>query len=210
MSELLTEEEQVERLKQWWKENGRSIIVGVVVGLGLFGGWQGWQGYQRGQAEFGAAAYDGFRQTAASADVDATVAAEERLLQDFSSSTYADFTALDTARQLVNAGRLEDAAERLERVYRDGSSLALRELAGLRLVRVLMAEGKLDAASELLAEHSATALAGETALLRGDLARQQGDTARAREAYEQALQAGVADPEWVRLMMQDVAQLPAG
>ena len=51
MSEFLTEEEQVERLKQWWKENGRSIIAGVVIGLGVFGSWQGWRAYQIQQAE---------------------------------------------------------------------------------------------------------------------------------------------------------------
>ena len=46
MAELLTEEEQVEQLKKWWKENGLSIVGGVVVGLALVFGWRSWQHHQ--------------------------------------------------------------------------------------------------------------------------------------------------------------------
>ena len=35
MEQYRTEEEQVEALKKWWEENGRSTIVAVIVALGL-------------------------------------------------------------------------------------------------------------------------------------------------------------------------------
>ena len=34
-----TEEEQVERLKAWLKENGLSIVLGIVIGVGGIGGY---------------------------------------------------------------------------------------------------------------------------------------------------------------------------
>ncbi|MEW8396328.1 MAG: tetratricopeptide repeat protein, partial [Candidatus Thiodiazotropha sp.] len=40
MSEYQTEEEQVEAIKRWWKENGTSVIAGLVIGLGGIFGWQ--------------------------------------------------------------------------------------------------------------------------------------------------------------------------
>ncbi len=29
-----TEEEQVQAIKEWWKENGKAVIIGAVLGLG--------------------------------------------------------------------------------------------------------------------------------------------------------------------------------
>ena len=37
-----TEEEQVERLKAWLKENGLSIVFGIVIGVGGIGGYNYW------------------------------------------------------------------------------------------------------------------------------------------------------------------------
>ena len=42
MAELRTEEEQVEALKSWWKENGKSLIMGVVIAVAAVFGWRGW------------------------------------------------------------------------------------------------------------------------------------------------------------------------
>ncbi|HAS13965.1 MAG TPA: hypothetical protein DCS01_01545, partial [Idiomarina abyssalis] len=36
----MDEEQQVERLKEFWKEHGKGIVAGVVIGFGLFYGWR--------------------------------------------------------------------------------------------------------------------------------------------------------------------------
>ncbi len=51
MDAYRTEEEQVEALKAWWDENGRSIVVAIVIALAAGFGWQGWKSQQEGQAE---------------------------------------------------------------------------------------------------------------------------------------------------------------
>jgi len=208
VSEFLTEEEQVERLKQWWRENGRSIIVGVVIGLGIFGGWQGWKGYERQQAESGSAAYDRFLAEAQSGDLDVILQAESQLESDFANTAYADFSGFKAAGELVSAGRLDEAAQRLESIHEKGANTAIRNRAAMRLARVLMGQSRLDEAEQLL-NAAAPAFAGEAARLRGDLARLRGDAQAARAAYQQALDAG-ADREWVELMLQQVAEETAG
>ena len=37
-----TEEEQVEAIKTWWKANGTSVIVGVVLGVAVIFGVRYW------------------------------------------------------------------------------------------------------------------------------------------------------------------------
>ena len=34
-----TEEQQAERLRQWWRENGRSVLTGLVLGIAIVVGW---------------------------------------------------------------------------------------------------------------------------------------------------------------------------
>lgn len=210
MSEFLTEEEQVERLKQWWKENGRSIMAGVVIGLGIFGSWQGWRAYETRQAEEGSAAFDAFQQQARAGDVEATLRAESSLRERFDGSAYADLAALEVARELTNQGRLDEAAGRLRTVQESGANTAIRELARLHLGRVLMAKGAYDEAGAVLQADPPAAFAAEMAALRGDLARLQNDDAAARTAYEQALALGSADREWLELMLQNLAGDHAG
>ncbi len=48
--EYETEEQQVEALKEWWAENGKAVIAGIVLGAGVIGGWTFWKGHQEKQA----------------------------------------------------------------------------------------------------------------------------------------------------------------
>ena len=42
MAELRTEEEQLEAIKRWWKENGTSLLAGAVLAAaGVFGAMRG-------------------------------------------------------------------------------------------------------------------------------------------------------------------------
>ena len=71
MSTYQTEEEQVEAIKAWWKENGKSVIGGAVLGLALVGGFKGWTEYSRVQAESASSYYEGFTQLARAGDTEA-------------------------------------------------------------------------------------------------------------------------------------------
>lgn len=52
------EDSELERAKSLWKENGRSIIVGLSVGLASVFGYNYWQGYQQEQAESASILFD--------------------------------------------------------------------------------------------------------------------------------------------------------
>ena len=81
-----TEEQQVEALKKWWAENGKSVILGVGIGAFAIFGWQGWNKHQLSKAR---QASDGYQQTLAalSGEGDAVEIAKD-VKDDHSSSLY--------------------------------------------------------------------------------------------------------------------------
>ena len=46
-----TEEEQVEAIKKWWKENAKSVIGGVIIGLAVIYGGKTWLAQQNVHVE---------------------------------------------------------------------------------------------------------------------------------------------------------------
>ena len=42
MSEYQTDEEKVEAIRKWWRENGTAVVAGLVLGLAGLIGWQYW------------------------------------------------------------------------------------------------------------------------------------------------------------------------
>ena len=51
MDVYTTEEEQVQAIKQWWKENAVSLIAGIVIGLAVLGGYRFWTETKQNQAQ---------------------------------------------------------------------------------------------------------------------------------------------------------------
>jgi len=210
MSVYQTEDEQVEAIKKWWKENGKSVIGGVVLGFAIIGGWKGWQGWQQSEGETASMLYDNFRQAIRTERLDKAVDDGKRLIGEHGGSAYASFTGLELARISYAKGEKAAAKEHLQWVADSAPDPTLREVARLRLGQLLLDMGELDALQDLMAQPPLEAFTGEFSVLRGDLARAQGDDAAARKAYEQALAAGIEDAVLVRMKLVDVGgELPA-
>ncbi|MGD8619134.1 MAG: tetratricopeptide repeat protein, partial [Gammaproteobacteria bacterium] len=46
-----TEEQQLAAIKDWWKENGGSVVTGIVLGLAVLFGGKAWFAYQERNAQ---------------------------------------------------------------------------------------------------------------------------------------------------------------
>ena len=68
MSEFTTDEEQVEALRRWWDEWGRSILIGLVLAAGGAFGWRTWQSTQQAESQLAAERWEQYQQAAARAD----------------------------------------------------------------------------------------------------------------------------------------------
>jgi predicted negative regulator of RcsB-dependent stress response len=184
-----TEEEQVEALKRWWRENGRSIVIGVVLALGLGFGWQAWQ---KNQAALAANASLTFQQMLAGlaagdeAGEQAARGIAQRLKDEYRGSTYAQFAALHLARLAVQDNDLAQAETELRwALAMAGAESDVYKVAQLRLARVLAAMGSTEEALELLSA-SGTEYQASYAIARGDVLLANDREADALEAFRAA------------------------
>jgi predicted negative regulator of RcsB-dependent stress response len=204
MSTYQTEDEQVEAIKKWWKENGKSVVGGIVIGFAIIGGWQGWQGYQRNQGEAASANFEAMRMAIQRGATAKAMEDGKRLIGEHGDSAYSSFAALQLAKLAYQRGEKAAARDHLRWVADSAPDPALRELARLRLGRLLLDMEDLAALQALLGEPVSKAFAGEFAVLRGDLANAQGNLDAARTAYLEALATGVEDADLLRMKLVDV------
>ena len=52
------EEETIEAIKKWWDENGKQLIVAIVVVVGSYGGWSLWQSNELAASELASDLYE--------------------------------------------------------------------------------------------------------------------------------------------------------
>lgn len=205
-----SEEEQVERLRKWWDENGTSIIVAVALSVAALVGWRYWQDSSQQKAEAASVIYqqmaDALEQSRAMAGVqgasDAVRTNAEQLVADYPSTTYADYARLALAALAVSDAAYADAAAQLREVMESPATEALGWTARARLARVLLHSGDLEGAAQVLNASWPESWQGQAFELRGDLARAQGNVDAAREAYQSALQALQADGAGHRELVQ--------
>jgi predicted negative regulator of RcsB-dependent stress response len=103
-----SEEQQVEAIKSWWQENGKSIIAGVVIGfVGLFG-WRYYNSYVKEQSEVSAAEYQQTMQLLAEQH-EKSFESVAKFIANHGSDTYGDLAALQLSAEAVKANKLEIA-----------------------------------------------------------------------------------------------------
>jgi predicted negative regulator of RcsB-dependent stress response len=214
VDDYLSEREQVDRIRQWWKENGAWIIVGIGGGILTLLGWNWWQGYQLERAEQASAIYSVVVEAALEDRIDEVRLGVERLSAAHGRSPYLQHGRLALAAVLAGAGETRAAIEQLELVLREARDPQLALVARLRLARLWMAENEDERALRLTREVEAGAFAPALLEVEGDVLAARGDLAGAREAYRQALAGAAAmgpviDEEFVRLKLEALEQGPA-
>lgn len=207
METYLTEEERVEALQRWWKENKSSLFMGLAMGLLIIIGWKYWQGHQQAQREQASLTYHLMGRAIAAKQPEEAVKMGQQLIESYPSTTYAEFARISLAKLKVEAGDLEAAKLRLEEEVKQGHDETLKELARLRLARVLLARGEADAGIVLLQGTQSTA--GKFSALfeevRGDLLIAAKRPEEARTAYQKAKELGNRSP----LLDLKIHDLPA-
>ncbi len=192
MESYNTEEEQVEALRRWWDDNGRSIILAVVVALSAGFGWKSWQASELENTENASNIYQAMLQSIdpEQATVGQQTATTELALQlktEYAGSSYAQFAALHLASIAVAENNLVEAETQLRWVLSKadkGGDVA--QITELRLARVLAAADKADRALEILQQTGSGSFAASYAMARGDVLLQLGRVDEARDAYSDA------------------------
>jgi predicted negative regulator of RcsB-dependent stress response len=180
------EQEQLEALKAWWKDNRNQLLGMLLIVVVAMGGWRGWQYYQRQQADEAATLYQQFIEQLAGKDVkrvnDAAAAVSDR----FASTAYAARAALLAAQVNEQGKDPARAKTQLQWVIDHAGESTLKDVARLRLAAVLLDEKNYADALTLLDAKHPDSFDGLYADLRGDVLSAQGKIDEARSSYKLA------------------------
>ncbi|WP_373603849.1 YfgM family protein [Aggregatibacter sp. HMT-949] len=189
MAYSIEEEQEINQLKDWWKENGKAIIVAFVLGVGGMFAWRYWQVYQTNQIIEASAGYEalvyGAEQNSAAQKVKLT-----EFVQANSKTSYAVFALLNEAKNAVARQDFIAASTALEQALAQSQDEILTSLAAVRLSAVQFQSGQLDNALSTLNQVKSASFNARKALLSGDIQLAKGDQAAAKSSFEQALQNG--------------------
>lgn len=206
MNEYETEEQQVEALKKWWKENGTSLIVGLFVGVSALFGWRYYTDNKNLHSVQASDMYMLIMQSAAQKTIDdKTLDLNNQLINDYADTPYAALSSLALAKVEYENGNIEAAAEQLELAVKHASDEETKQIASLRLASVLIEQKKYDEASTILNMAHDPAFDAQYEERKGDLFMAQGDVAQARIAYDKAIELqGLDASKWLKLKRQNL------
>lgn len=182
----LQEQEQIEALKAWWKDNRNWILGALLIVAVTMGGWRGWQYYQHQQAIEAATLYRQFIEQLGSNDIKRVNDAAAAVTDKFASTAYAARAMLLAAQVNEQGKDVARTKTQLQWVIDNAAEATLKDVARLRLAAVLLDEKNyVDALRQLEAKHPES-FDGLYADLRGDVLSAQGKTDEARSSYKLA------------------------
>ncbi len=185
---FLHEDDELEKVKAWWKENGKSIIYGVALGLAIIIGTNAWKTWKIRQAEQGSSLYEQMLAEQGK-NKDAFFQAGETLINQYDNTGYAGLAGLMLAKQAYEDGDVATATEKLEWVINKAKMPSQKNIARIRLASIYMDSGDNKNAAAVLAVSDDEKAGFESYYeeLDGDLKVAAGDMAGARAGYSAAL-----------------------
>lgn len=189
MAYSIEEEQEINQLKDWWKENGKTIIVAFILGVGGMFGWRYWQAHQAEQIAQASAQYDDLINSVQQ-DEQAKKANIEQFVQENSKTTYAVFALLDEAKKATEKQDFSAAEANLNQALTQSQDEVLTSIIALRLSAVQFQLGQLDNALTTLNQVKGESFNARKAILTGDIQVVKGDKVAAKNSFEQAQQMG--------------------
>lgn len=183
----LEEQEQIDALKSWWRENGRIVIIAVLAALIGGGSVFAWKRHQANQVEQAARVFAEVEKAFRGNDAKAVKDASAKVMEQYGGTVYGAMAALAAAKVSFQEGDLKTAGEKLQWAIDHAKDEETKAVARLRLAGVRLDEKRHDEALRLLQEKHPEAFAGMYADLRGDVLIAQGKVAEAKAAYKEAL-----------------------
>ncbi|RDS86034.1 YfgM family protein [Dyella psychrodurans] len=181
--------EQSERVQKWLKQNGLSIVVGVVIGLiGIFGVQQ-WRNHKAAHQAAASELYQELQPLLDTGNTNGVDVIMQHLMSDYADTPYAMFAVSDRARRQVEAKQFDKAVESLDWAEQHASSPALKALVDLRIARIQLAQGHAQDALSVLDRIPAGSYAVVGQELRGDALVKLGRRDEALKAYQAAVKA---------------------
>jgi predicted negative regulator of RcsB-dependent stress response len=209
VEDYLSEKEQWEWLKGWFRENTLWVLAGLAVGGAAVGGWR-WYGSHIDQRGFDASAkYEQIVASFGKGDRTTALVSLGEMERTYASSPYLDQAKLLAARVYVDSGELDKAHAELQAVLDHTKDKDLALVTRLRLARVQIAQKKPDEALASMNGVDAGAFAPRFHEVRGDAYHAKGDAASALKEYEAARIGDLGDAMDTQMLDLKITDLTA-
>ena len=209
MDDLLSEKEQIETMRSWWQENGRYIIGGIILGVGILVGWNQWKDYKLVTQLEASVLYETLSNEVSDSKLEAAETVANDLYENYSSTTYAALAKLAMARLYMDKSRTQDAVDTLKALLAINSNPKLHMIGRLRLAKIYLYQAKPQQVIDLLSNFEDSAFAARYNELLGDSHAALGQITEATAAYQRAITEDSMVPTINRAVIQmKIVDLP--
>lgn len=187
MSIYMTEDEQLEAIKKWWKLYNGIVIVSISLVMLAISGFRYWNWHEEKVTQQASNAYEQLMVAFSNQDNKALRGYANQLLTDYGQTVYADAARLTLAKLYVARVNYTRAREELSYVADHSKMPALKQIAKIRLARLLVAEKSFDKALSELSKVSDLAYMPVVNEIKGDIYAATGHNDQAAALYRDAI-----------------------
>ena len=110
----LEEQDQIDALKSWWKQNGTLVLTVLLAACLAGGGTAGWRWYRNHQSEQASQLYAGLEKARRANDTKTVRDTAGQLMDRYGGTVYGSMAALAAAKASYDANDLTSAAAQLK------------------------------------------------------------------------------------------------
>lgn len=209
--ELNGTEDELAALKRWWGENWKAVLAGIALALVILAVWFGIPKLKEMKIDAAATAYNNDFLTllqppeeGETINYDQVITTGEKLIEEHDGTIYASNVAYELARVYYEEKNDPAASiEKLRWVVEDGHD-QLHADATMRLALVLIDQNQAAEAKELMSEDAPIGAEAAWLDVRGDALNALGENEAAKQAYQQAIDAGALNADWIQTKLNNV------
>jgi predicted negative regulator of RcsB-dependent stress response len=188
MSVYMTEEEQLESIKKWWKRYGNHVSVVLSIILLAIAGYRYLTWHQDKLTQQASIAYEQMMLALSNHNNKAVKSYANEIITDHSGTVYADVAHMTLAKIYISKNKLAQAQNELKPVSDNSKMNSLKQIAKLRMARILAAEKSYEEALKQLNVVVDATYLPVINELKGDIYGATGKYEEAMNSYKQAIE----------------------
>jgi len=182
----MSDKEQIQAFKDWWKKNGKTILFGIVLFFILNTSMIYIKNYNIKYKTNASNTYTRLIASQSENKPDEVKLFANDLTQKYSRSVYASLGMLMLAKNEVDSGKLDNAVIDLQWIINKNKDKKITQIAKIRAARILLSQNKPNEALATLHKINDQAYVVEVLELKGDIALAMQNKKDAAKFYQQA------------------------
>jgi predicted negative regulator of RcsB-dependent stress response len=196
----IAEDEELQKVREWWKTNGTAILVGIGIGIAALAGFNGFKLYTESQSESASTLFSQFQSAISEEKLDKANALAEDLKLNYDSSPYTASALLISAAEDFRSENVDLARQKYAWVIANQEDGAMLHTARLRMAYIEIDTGNAEAALVLLDVENTGGYGSQYAELKADAHKHSGNNDEAAKWYAEAITALPAGSAYTEIL----------